>query len=1134
MTVINTNIKSLVARDALATNNRQLATAMERLSTGKRINSASDDAAGLSISSRMDSQVRGLQMAVKNSNDAISVTQTAEGAMQEINNILQRMRELAVQSSNDSNSAEDRVFLQAEVAQLSDEIDRIATTTQFNGINILDGGFANKSFQIGANSGQTMSISVGDMRASVLGVGVSDVVGSSGTSASTATSEVVTVKAAGTAATQTQARLLFGDIAAGGASAGFDITDSVSGITYSHSGTLDVNSSYSKDDFLVALNAGLRQAAQDTVLTGEGSHTVATTTETAIADITDVDSFDSMKFAIKLDAGDPYQNIDIRQRLNSTSLAADGAPTFAEVAAAIQSELRAAFADDDQSLSVVFNTTSDAFVITDKEGRSIEVFQGAGDGFLFGTDLDNSGSLSVDATIHINITAAWDGNAIVLTNAAGGDITVDDVSYTGSSITFDAADGQESQVDPVYYAAANSSSISSSDGNEARFQGVTEASSMSLLFSNRVGDPGGTDAFYKFKITNAAGDVYADFTVDASTGVASTYLDVHEDRSAADIVADVRAALSAGIAANMSADNTIDISEFEISFSNGSLSITNTAGRSLAIKAFDSDVGTMAVVPTNELGAAETLASQRGLFSTTRISVNTAFFGMTASADSAGDLLFTLNGMTIGVESAGEGIVLDMTTGYADGAALALAIESAIQGATQATIFVNGNEVTAGVDLSTISVDWDADTGEIVLSDSLGRAMGFGLRSTNTFAGSGMVFDQDFVQGSGNDTNVVKVASSAIQGDVYEATKVTMTLNTASEATFNFSINGQALSSTTYDPSDVFAGSDLQTALDAMMVALNGAHGSDVFEYSVSGAQMTIWQRDGGPVEVSDFATSGVGDDALTLTIAGADGQGETVVAYETDATASATASTASGVLASRTEATLTLSNDDVYSMVISDGTNDYSLSSTVVDLSDSTSVQNFTNALEVALDGSGIVASMDLSGKVYLTRSDGGEIGLKSFTSGSGNTATWTPKSGQGEVASLDGSGSLTSTVTSTTSNTSGSTSTSTVGTVSVSQISIATQEDAAAALDVLDDALTYVNSERSKLGAIENRLSHTIDNLTNVITNTQASRSRIVDADYAAETSELARTQIIQQAATAMLAQANQSSQSVLSLLQ
>ncbi|MFN6102750.1 MAG: flagellin FliC, partial [Burkholderiales bacterium] len=136
MSVINTNIKSLISQDALRINNRNLSTAMQRLSTGSKINSASDDAAGLAISTRMDSQVRGLNMAVKNANDAISVTQTAEGAMDEVTNILQRMRELSVQSANDTNSAEDRKFLNLEIQQLSQEIDRIANTTQFNGINV--------------------------------------------------------------------------------------------------------------------------------------------------------------------------------------------------------------------------------------------------------------------------------------------------------------------------------------------------------------------------------------------------------------------------------------------------------------------------------------------------------------------------------------------------------------------------------------------------------------------------------------------------------------------------------------------------------------------------------------------------------------------------------------------------------------------------------------------------------------------------------------------------------------------------------------------------------------------------------------------------------------------------------------
>ena len=147
MTVVNTNVKSLVAQDSLMKSGRFLSTAMERLSTGKRINSAKDDAAGLSISNRMDAQIRGLTMAVKNANDGISLMQTAEGALDEVTNSLQRMRELAVQAVNGTNNAQDRAALDAEVQQLKSEIDRTAKTTQFNSINLLDGSYQNKLFE---------------------------------------------------------------------------------------------------------------------------------------------------------------------------------------------------------------------------------------------------------------------------------------------------------------------------------------------------------------------------------------------------------------------------------------------------------------------------------------------------------------------------------------------------------------------------------------------------------------------------------------------------------------------------------------------------------------------------------------------------------------------------------------------------------------------------------------------------------------------------------------------------------------------------------------------------------------------------------------------------------------------------
>ena len=151
MTVINTNVKSLVAQQALVVNGRKMSDAMEQLSTGKRINSASDDAAGLSIASKMTSQIRGLNQAIRNANDGISMMQTAEGALSEVTNMLQRMRELSVQTANGTNTTADKSALQAEFEQLQAEITRVANNTEWNGTAILAAS-TNVVYQIGANS----------------------------------------------------------------------------------------------------------------------------------------------------------------------------------------------------------------------------------------------------------------------------------------------------------------------------------------------------------------------------------------------------------------------------------------------------------------------------------------------------------------------------------------------------------------------------------------------------------------------------------------------------------------------------------------------------------------------------------------------------------------------------------------------------------------------------------------------------------------------------------------------------------------------------------------------------------------------------------------------------------------------
>ncbi|MFR0674514.1 flagellin domain-containing protein [Enterobacterales bacterium AW_CKDN230030176-1A_HGKHYDSX7] len=157
---VNTNTTSLGVQKNLNRAADALSTSMTRLSSGLKINSAKDDAAGLQIATRMTSQIRGQTMAIKNANDGISIAQTAEGAMQEQTNILQRMRELAVQSRNDTNSTKDREALNKEFAQMSDELTRIAKSTQLNGKNLLDGTAGKMTFQVGSNSGADNQISI--------------------------------------------------------------------------------------------------------------------------------------------------------------------------------------------------------------------------------------------------------------------------------------------------------------------------------------------------------------------------------------------------------------------------------------------------------------------------------------------------------------------------------------------------------------------------------------------------------------------------------------------------------------------------------------------------------------------------------------------------------------------------------------------------------------------------------------------------------------------------------------------------------------------------------------------------------------------------------------------------------------
>ncbi|PHS19779.1 MAG: flagellin [Kangiella sp.] len=215
--VIQTNVSSIGAQNSLSRTNNDLATTFKRLSTGLRINSAKDDAAGLQISNKLTSQINGLTVAARNANDGISLAQTAEGALQESTNILQRIRDLSIQSANGSNSSSQRNALQAEVSQLQQELNRISDTTSFGGKNLLDGTFGSTALQVGSESFQTINVSLGNFGADSIGNNTRDLNGATGATAATNTQlgSVSTAAAAAAANAVTANLTITGDASSG-------------------------------------------------------------------------------------------------------------------------------------------------------------------------------------------------------------------------------------------------------------------------------------------------------------------------------------------------------------------------------------------------------------------------------------------------------------------------------------------------------------------------------------------------------------------------------------------------------------------------------------------------------------------------------------------------------------------------------------------------------------------------------------------------------------------------------------------------------------------------------------------------------------------------------------------------------
>ena len=315
-----TNTASLNAQRNLSKSGAGLQESMQRLSSGMRINSAKDDAAGMQIANRMTSQITGLGVAQRNANDGISMAQTAEGAMQTSTDILQRMRELSLQSANGSNSTEDRDALQKEVTALQTELTRIAETTQFGGTNLLDGSFGTKAFQVGTNSGETITIGLKDISADSIGtVGMNAV--------STAT---VLSAADATLASTDKATL---NISVSGTSIAVDMTSvtdnkSLASALNAAGNGLGIEASYSSTTSAITFTGNIAGSASTDVLVVSGVQadgTTAITGMTTAADVTTDVHADSIDISTVAGTADALKVIDAALQEISDSRANLGA-----------------------------------------------------------------------------------------------------------------------------------------------------------------------------------------------------------------------------------------------------------------------------------------------------------------------------------------------------------------------------------------------------------------------------------------------------------------------------------------------------------------------------------------------------------------------------------------------------------------------------------------------------------------------------------------------------------------------------------------------------------------------------------------------------------------------------------------
>ena len=961
MTVINTNTAAINAQYNLSKVQSAMDDAMSALSSGKRVTSAADDAAGLSIITRMESQVRGLNQAMKNAADGQNMVATAEGAMEEMTNMLQRMRELALQAANDTMNQQDRNNLNNEMEQLKTEIDRVVENTRFNDQVLLDGSQQGTTLQIGTKSGETMAFNIADMSTSSLGSSASAVDGTGSVSAS----------AQGTAAVENVVNLTFNG-----------------------------NDSY---DFVITLD----------------DKTVA----------------DGTQERITISGGEVsgYSAQDVADKIN-TAIAATGATGYAE-----------------RDLNGILTASASGNTVTliNKAGTEIDITSFASDG---------SGTMTVNPVTNTTADSVTLENTAELTsmrNLGGTQATA-----STAALQLEAGKSFKFRVNDTLITVDTTTAGLAADGHADAAAAFDQAV---IDIRNAIDATSGAGEATVAKVAGAAN---AHFTIDMSDATGNDIEISGFQKVTSSMVEDGFFTVDEDISAN-----TITIVENDEYFddaldgSGTALAIaTNKTGR---IQFSNQDLSyTFAIDWTDQGGGSETYT------------VDGAAEDFNAEIDRVAALITAHGGLDVTASNNGGSLEIVNNSGTD-----AITFDKTVQVASDGY-----DAVTEGAAYFAADSQADADTtGDDDLSGEAGvvaMVEGAIVRSTD---GVNAVASQMSLSFSGNDRYSFSIdANGGGDGDA--------------DATVS---------------ADVLNGN-----LEGIRNVVNSHTATTGVTATIQGDELVLEKADGTAFDIHTFSSESGGQ----ITAANAAGQGGSGVLENAGDGASVNIAESGAAVA--TEVVLTMSAtahaDEKYSFKITDGSSTATVRATgtaatvAADADTADLLAEIQSALSAA-NMSHITAAVSGSddGTIVLTNALGGKVDIENFQSDKTGTMTVSPSSGQGVGKILDDdaiSGAYDS----------------------VASIDALSASTAQLAVEAIDRALENINSQRSELGAISNRLDHTINNLGNVVVNTEASQSRIEDADFATETSNLTKAQILSQAATAMLAQANASKQSVLSLLQ